>query len=117
MRTQSYAATRRGVSSSTNGWSRNYNMVRHQPKSLGSVAMAVIVGFLVVCVGMIYVSQGTQAMNYDYELSAIENEITELEAKREDLAVEKARLTSVASSERSSVAAAMEGASVGGYAE
>lgn len=117
MRAQTYAMTRRGTSVSTNGWSRNYNMVRHQPKSLGSAAMAVIVGFLVLCVGMIYVSQGTQATNYDYELSAIEDEITELEAKREDLAVERARLTSVASSENSTVANSMEGASVGGYAE
>ncbi len=92
-------------------------MVRHQPKSLGSGAMAVIVGFLVLCVGMIYVSQGTQATNYDYELSAIEDEIAELEAKREDLAVEKARLTSVASTENSPVASTMEGATAGGYAE
>jgi len=75
-----------------------------------------IVGILVLIVGLIYVAQGTQATNYDYELSAIEDEIAELEAKKEDLAVEKARLTSIAASEESTVAAGMADASVSGYA-
>lgn len=71
---------------------------------------------LVVIMGLIYVAQGTQATNYDYELSAMEDEIAELEAKKEDLAVEKARLTSIAASENSEVANAMENAGVDGYA-
>lgn len=101
---------------STN-WSRNQNTVRHTPKTLGSISNAVIVGLLVLIVGLIYVAQGTQATNYDYELSQLEDEISELEAKKEDLAVEKARLTSIATAENSTVAANMEDASAGGYAE
>ncbi len=46
----------------------------------------------------------------------MEDEIAELEAKKEDLAVEKARLTSIAASENSEVANAMENAGVDGYA-
>ena len=76
-----------------------------------------IVGMLVLIIGLIYVANGTQATNYDYELSAIEDEIAELEAKKEDLAVEKARLTSIAASENSTVAQSMENASAGGYAD
>ena len=98
-----------------NGWSRNYNTVRHAPKTLGSISNAAIVGLLVLIVGLIYVAQGTRATNYDYELSAIENEISDLQAKKEDLAVERARLTSVAASESSTVAAAMESAVAEGY--
>lgn len=72
---------------------------------------------MVLIVGLIYVSQSTRATNYDYELSAIDSEIAELEAKKEDLAVEKARLTSIAAAEGSEVAANMEGATAAGYAE
>ena len=115
MRPQTY--TTRRATTNGSGWSRNQNIVRHKAKSLGSISNAMIVGLLVLIVGLIYVSQGTKATNYDYELSAIEDEISELEAKKEDLAVEKARLTSIASSENSTVAKTMEGASVGGYAE
>ena len=106
MRPQTYV-TRRGAT--TTNWSRNCNTVRHTPKTLGSM--------LVLIIGLIYVANGTQATNYDYELSAIEDEIAELEAKKEDLAVEKARLTSIAASENSTVAQSMENASAGGYAD
>lgn len=116
MRPQTYV-TRRGAATSANNWSRNRNTVRHEAKTLGSVSNAMIVGLLVLIVGLIYVAQGTRATNYDYELSAIEDEIAELEARKEDLAVEKARLTSIAATENSTVAQNMEDASVGGYAE
>ena len=117
MRPQTYT-TRRGATVGTSAaWSRNHNTVRHTPKTLGSISNAMIVGMLVLIVGLIYVAQGTQATNYDYELSQLEDEISELEAKKEDLAVEKARLTSVAVSENSTVANAMDTASVSGYAE
>ena len=43
-------------------------------------------------------------------------EITEMNSKKDDLAVEKARLTSVATAKTSTVAAAMEDATVTGYA-
>jgi cell division protein FtsL len=74
-----------------------------------------IVGMLVLIVGLIYVAQGTQATNYDYELSAVDDEIAELEARKEDLAVEKARLTSIASTENSEVANNMETATNSGF--
>lgn len=97
-------------------WARNRNTVRHTPKTLGSVSNLVIMMILVVIVGLIYVSQGTRATNYDYELSAIEDEIAELEAKKEDLAVERARLTSIAATEDSEVANNMEVATNTGFA-
>lgn len=117
MRTQTYTTRRSGAVAMPGGWSRNYNTVRHTPKTLGSISNAAIVGLLVLIVGLIYVSQGTQATNYDYQLSEIESEISELQAKKEDLAVERARLTSVAASEHSEVAASMEDATVSGFAE
>ncbi len=102
---------------SSSMWVRNRNIVRHTPKTLGSVSQSVILGILVLVVGLIYVTQGTKATSYDYELSGIESEIAEWQAKQEDLNVERARLTSLASAETNEVAASMPNAVVTGYAE
>ncbi|MBR2587163.1 hypothetical protein IKE71_02185 [Candidatus Saccharibacteria bacterium] len=102
---------------SSSTWVRNRNIVRHTPKTLGSVSQSVILGILVLVIGLIYVTQGTRATSYDYELSKVEEEIAELEARKEDLAVERARLTSIAALENNEVAAKMANGVVSGYAE
>ncbi len=102
---------------SSSAWVRNRNTVRHTPKTLGSVSQSVILGVLVLVVGLIYVTQGTKATSYDYELSRVEGEIAKLEAEKEDLAVERARLTSIAMSGESEVASTMSTGQVSGYAE
>ena len=58
----------------------------------------------------------TRHTSFDYEISNVETEITTMEAKKEDLAVEKARLSSIATAKSSTVAANMEDARVSGYA-
>ena len=98
------------------GFVRNRNIVRHTKRSLGSITQVVIVSMLTLAFGLIYVAEGTKATSFDYEISAVESEITEMTARRDDLAVEKARLTSVATAKNSSVAASMADAYVTGYA-
>ncbi len=117
MRNQTYTA-RRGAAQMQNAtnFSRNRNMVRHTSKSLGSISQIVIVSLITLVFGLIYVAEGTKATSYDYEISEVESEIAEMTAKKEDLAVEKARLTSVAAAKNSTVAAAMDDATVTGYA-
>ena len=94
---------------------RNRNTVRHTRRSLGSISQIVIVSMLTLVFGLIYVAEGTKATGFDYEISSVEAEITEMNSKKEDLAVEKARLNSVATARTSTVAAAMENATVTGY--
>lgn len=120
MRNGSTYRSQRGMTNygaSGAAWSRNRNTVRHEMKSLGTTSFTIIVAMLVLVVGLIYVTQGTKATDYDYKLSEIETQIDELEAEREDLAVERARLTSIAASENSTVAQAMEEAKPAGYAD
>lgn len=105
--------TRRAANSS---FVRNHNTVRHTRKSLGTISQIVIVSMLTLVFGLIYVAEGTKATSFDYEISSVESEIAEMNAKKEDLAVEKARLNSVATAKNSTVAAAMEDATVTGYA-
>ena len=112
MISQTTYVSRRGEQMS---FARNRNTVRHTKRSLGSISQIVIVGMLTLIFGLIYVAEGTKATNFDYELSSVESEITEMTAKKEDLAVEKARLTSVANAKKSTVAAKMEDATVAGY--
>ena len=110
---QTYVSRRQPV---TNSFARNRNTVRHTKRSLGSISQIVIVGMLTLVFGLIYVAEGTRATSFDYEISSVESEITEMSAKKDDLAVEKARLNSVAAAKNSTVAAAMEDATVTGYA-
>lgn len=104
------------VSQRGNSWSRNANTVRHETRALGPIALMITVGISLVCLALIAASQSTKANSFDYAISSIESEISELTSKKEDLAVEKARLTSIAASEKSEVAAQMAAAEVSGYA-
>ena len=112
MFSQTYVS-RRELSS---GFVRNRNIVRHSKRNLGSITQIVIISMITLIFGLIYVAEGTKATGFDYEISSVETEISEISARRDDLAVEKARLTSVATAKNSTVAANMEDAVVTGYA-
>lgn len=112
MSNQTYVTRRESVAS----FARNRNTIRHSKRSLGSISQIVIVSMITLVCGLIYVAEGAKVTGFDYEISAVESEISEMTAKRDDLAVEKARLNSVATAKNSTVAAAMEDATVTGYA-
>ena len=113
MISQTYVTRRETIGSS---FVRNHNSVRHTKRSLGEISQIVIVSMLTLVFGLIYVAEGTKATSFDYELSSVESEISEMNAKKDDLAVEKARLNSITTAKNSTVAAAMEDATVTGYA-
>lgn len=119
MRNNQTFTTRRGTSATEMSatWTRNRNTVRHTQKGLGKISYTLIVGMLSLIVGLIYVAQGTKGTSYDYQISEVEGQIAELEAKKEDLAVEQARLTSIATANASEVAVNMEDATAAGYAK
>ena len=104
-------------SAGTISFVRGRNTVRLEKKSLGSISQIVIVSLITLIFGLIYAAEGTKATSFDYEISAVESEISDLNARRDDLAVEKARLTSVATAKNSTVAASMPDATVTGYAQ
>ena len=109
--------TRRGVNYSepAQSWSRSRGSSRTRG-GISKVSFGVMIGMLTLVFGLIYAGQGTKAINYDYEISGVEEKIAELEIKKEDLAVEQARLTSLASAETSSVAMNMEDGTPVGFA-
>ena len=113
MRSGEYTSRRGGTYSSS--WNRNRNTVRHERTGLGPISLIGMFLMLITVMGMIYLTQGTKATSYDYALNELDSEIAELTAEKEDLAVEKARLTSIAASNDSTVAAAMPTSSPSGY--
>lgn len=108
--------TRRGGSNEYNSWTSSRYVAQNQKKGMGKYAFTFIVIMLTGIFGLIYVAQGTKASSYDYQISEVESQITEMNARKEDLAVEQARLTSLASAKNSEVAAVMEDAHASGYA-
>jgi hypothetical protein len=99
------------------GFSRNRNTVRFSGSGkLGRFTLFGIFALLLVELGFVYVDQSSKTTKFDYQLSDLSSQIDDLEARKEDLAVERARLTSIANSNNSKVAAAMENASDAEYA-
>lgn len=100
------------------GFSRNRNTIKFSgSKKLGSMALVAVFFTLLLNLGLIYVDQSAKATNFDYKLSGLSTQIDDLEAKKSDLAVERARLTSIAKSNNSKVAAAMVNSGAAEYAE
>ena len=113
MLSQTYVSRREATLASS--FTRGRNTVRHTRRSLGSISQIALISLITLVFGLIYVAEGTKATSFDYEISAVETEISEMSARRDDLAVEKARLTSIAAAKNSTVAANMENATVTGY--
>lgn len=99
-------------------FSRNRNTIKFSGTGkLGRFTLFGVFALLLFNLGFFYVDQSSKATSYDYQLSNLSSQIDDLEARKEDLAVERARLTSIANSNNSKVAAAMENAGTGEYAE
>ena len=101
----------------SSGYSRNRNTVRHQARGIGRISAIAILVIEVFMIGLFYVSEQSKVTTYDYKMSAMDAQIANLEAERDDLKVEQARLNSIAKNAKSTVAANMETAHVAGYAD
>lgn len=89
-------------------WQRNHNTVAFASSvKLGPVTHTVLVALMVTVLGLIYLTQATQATNYDYQAQDIEEKIASLSSEKTDLKVENARLTALESVRSSSVAKEM----------
>lgn len=96
----------------------NYNYGRNQNISafestikLGPITSTLIIGLMVTVLGLIYLTQATQVTSYDYKMSQVDAQIDELNAKKNDLEIEKARLASIQTLTASTVAQNMVPAS------
>lgn len=87
---------------------RNQNATRFRSQvKLGPVTHTVLVALMITVLGLIYLTQATKTTAYSYEAQGLDSEISELAAKKSELEVQNARLTSLDKVKNSSVAAAM----------
>lgn len=87
---------------------RNQNATRFTSNvKLGPVAHTVLVALMITVLGLIYLTQATKTSAYSREAQGLDSQITELAAKKAELEVQNARLTSLEEVKNSSVAAAM----------
>lgn len=87
---------------------RNQNATRFQSQvKLGPVAHTVLVALMITVLGLIYLTQVTKTTAYGYEAQTLDAEMSELVAKKSELEVQDARLTSLDNVKNSEVAAAM----------
>ena len=66
--------------------------------------------------GLIYLTQSSKVTSYDLAIASVNSEITDLEAQRDALAVENAKITAAAADEeRNEVASTMVAAQSSGF--
>ncbi len=109
----SYAS--RGANSET--WARNRNVVRHNSRiTLGPLTHTIVIGAIALLIGLIFLSQSAKVTSYDQAISNTNTEISNLEAQRDALKVENAKITAAAADEDyNEVAATMTTASSSDY--
>ena len=89
-------------------WNRNQNTVKYKfENKFGPVTHTVFVALVVTVLGLIYLTQAAQITNYDYEAQRIDEAISDLTNRKQDLEVENARLTALSAIEGSTVASQM----------
>ncbi len=93
------------ISRRENVWRRNQNTVAfaHSAK-LGPVSHTVLIAVMVAVLGLIYLTQITKTSSYGYVIEGLNNQKSELVAKKSELEVESARLKSLQKISSSEVA-------------
>lgn len=87
---------------------RNQNAVRYKSETkLGPVAHTILVALMIAVLGLIYLTQATKTTAYSYEAQTLDTKLNELSAKKSELEVQNARLTSLEKVKGSAVASAM----------
>ena len=102
-RNLNYTPRRRNFSPYNYG--RNQNILAYQSiVKLGPITNTIMIGLMITVLGLIYLTQAVRITTYDYESNQVDSLIAGLVAKKTDLEVEKARLTSLETLENSTVA-------------
>jgi hypothetical protein len=103
-----YIATRRlnTTASSSATWVRNRNAVRHDAKrQLGPISHILFLASVVCLIGLLALTQSAKVVKYDLNIANASTEISNLEAERDALAVENAKITAAAADERTNTVA------------
>ncbi len=98
-------------------WSPNRNAVRHKPGiNLGPISFSVLVSLVVAVLGIAFLSKSASVTTYDRAIANTNSELTNLEAERDALAVENAKINAAAANiDQNRVASSMVDAASSAY--
>lgn len=112
----SYQIAQNYTSRRQQNWSRNQNTVAYVSAiKLGPVTHTVLIALMITILGLIYLTQATRVTGYDYETQKIDSQILALNAEKNDLEIENARLTALETIKTSNVASSMSTPPITGY--
>lgn len=95
-----YATRRLNTTSSSSAWMRNRNAIRHDSrKQMGPISHILLLSVVVCLIGLLALTQSAKVVTYDMGIATANNEIMNLEAQRDALAVENAKITAAAADE------------------
>lgn len=90
------------------GFGLNQNLTKFRSKRvMGPVTNTVLIILLVMLMGLMYLTQLTRTSSFSYQLNSSEQQRSSLTAQQENLKVENARLQSIATISKSTVATSM----------
>ena len=79
---------------------RNRNAVRHDAKrQLGPISHILILAAVVCLIGLLALTQSAKVVQYDLNIASANSEISNLQAQRDALVVENAKITASAADE------------------
>ncbi len=89
-------------------WRRNHNTVAFAPTAaLGPISHTILIALMIAVLGLIYITQVAKTSSYSYDINALNEKMSQLSVKKEELANQNARLQALKNVENSSVAQAM----------
>ncbi len=96
------------MSTATVAMRRNQNFTRSEAQiKSGPLTIALMLISLVILLSLLYLSQVTKTSTFNYRISTLSQTRNDLQAKKEKLQVDAARLQSIAVAKQSAVAKTM----------
>lgn len=88
---------------------KNQNFVKNKIKiQSGPVTTVIMLTILVIVLGLMYLSQVTKTSTFNYKISNMENKQSELQNTKDNLAIDAARLQSIAEAKKAAETAKLE---------
>lgn len=88
---------------------KNQNFVKNKIKlQSGPVTTVIMLTVLVITLGLLYLNQVTKTSTFNYKISNLESKQVELQNTKDNLAIDAARLQSIAEAKKAAETAKLE---------
>lgn len=97
------------MSTAAMAFRKNQNFVRNRIKvQSGPITSTIMLIVMVITLGLMYLNQVTKTSTFNYKISNLEKRQSELQSTKDNLAIDAARLQSIAEARRAAEASGLE---------